>query len=280
VADVHEVRSGRRLDLADDLEVATTAHRTRLRLGAGVGLLVLALPGLLALAVGRSRPAAAASSPAAPVERTAAARRPLPPDSPAPAVEPTASSDPLSVAVLVNRTHPLPAGWVPPDLVEPDVPFDFAGHDPKRLMRREAAGALGSLFSAARADGLPLVGVSAYRSETRQRDLFAQYRRRDGAATAETYSAPPGTSEHQTGLAIDVTGADGRCPASECFGLRPEAAWLAAHAAAYGFVVRYPAGKELVTGYRSEPWHLRYVGTELARSLAATGRVLEEAAAR
>jgi D-alanyl-D-alanine carboxypeptidase len=115
---------------------------------------------------------------------------------------------------------------------------------------------------------------------TRQRDLFAQYRRRDGAATAETYSAPPGTSEHQTGLAIDVTGADGRCPASECFGLRPEAAWLAAHAAAYGFVVRYPAGKELVTGYRSEPWHLRYVGTELARSLAATGRVLEEAAAR
>jgi D-alanyl-D-alanine carboxypeptidase len=147
-------------------------------------------------------------------------------------------------------------------------------------MRREAARALASLFGAARSDGLPLVGVSAYRSEARQRDLFAQYRRRDGADAAETYSAPPGTSEHQTGLAIDVTGADGRCAASACFGARPEAAWLAAHASTNGFVVRYPAGKELVTGYRSEPWHLRYVGVDLARRLAATGRALEEAASR
>lgn len=184
--------------------------------------------------------------------------------------------DPASLLVLVNKEHGLPDGWVPPDLVEPGVPFSFSGHDPKRLLRAEAADALEALFAAAARDGLPLEGVSGYRSEQRQRDVFDASVRDHGEAAALQTSARPGHSEHQTGLAMDVTSADGTCPAEDCFATTPEAAWLAAHAPEHGFVVRYPAGREGATGYAHEPWHLRYVGVAAARELAASGRVLED----
>ena len=84
-------------------------------------------------------------------------------------------------------------------------------------------------------------------------------------------SSRQGHSEHQTGLAVDVTGADGRCPASACFaGTRP-ARWLTTNASRFGFIVRYPAGAERVTGYAHEPWHLRYLGRRLAADVAASG---------
>jgi D-alanyl-D-alanine carboxypeptidase len=189
---------------------------------------------------------------------------------------PTVSFDPTSVQVLVNATHPLPPGYVPPDLVVPMVPFTFSGANQKRMMRQEAATALVGLFTAARADGVGLAGVSAYRSEARQRDLFGQYSHRNGVEAASQYSAAPGTSEHQTGLAIDVSGSDGRCQASPCFGSTAPARWLATNGARFGFIVRYPPGKEAITGYQYEPWHIRYVGVDLAQAITASGLTMEE----
>jgi zinc D-Ala-D-Ala carboxypeptidase len=185
-------------------------------------------------------------------------------------------ADPLSVTVLVNKRWRLPPGWEPPDLVEPAVAFTFAGDDSKRLLREPAARALESLFAAAAEAGTPLAAVSGYRSEQTQADLYGLAVSRRGEAQADAHNARPGHSEHQTGLAMDVTGADGTCAVEDCFGTTPEAAWLAEHAAEHGFIVRYPAGKEAVTGYAFEPWHLRYVGVDLARHLTTDGLALEE----
>jgi D-alanyl-D-alanine carboxypeptidase len=190
------------------------------------------------------------------------------------------STDPASVAVLVNKAHGLPPGWVPPDLTVPAIPFNFAGDDPKRELRVLAARAAESLFAAAAADGVPLLGVSGYRSEKTQGDLYGLAVSRHGRAVADRSTARPGHSEHQTGLALDVAGADGRCPAEACFAGTPAAAWLAAHAHEHGFIVRYTAAKEAVTGYEPEPWHLRYVGPEVARELTTKGLALEELASQ
>ena len=188
----------------------------------------------------------------------------------------TVVADPASITVLVNDWWRLPAGWMPLDLVEPAVTFTFTGSDPKRLLRQDAARALESLFAAAEADGTPLAAVSGFRSEAVQADLFDLAVARFGQVEAERRSAHPGHSEHQTGLAIDVTGVDGRCPAEACFAGTPAARWLEAHAADHGFIVRYPAGSEATTGYGHEPWHLRYVGVDVARRLTTAGIVLEE----
>jgi D-alanyl-D-alanine carboxypeptidase len=190
--------------------------------------------------------------------------------------EPTVVTDPLALTVLVNKHWRLPPGWVPPDLAEPDVPFTFSGPDPKRLLRQPAAAALESLFEAAARAGTPLAAVSGYRSEQIQADLYELSVSEQGAAQADLHSARPGHSEHQTGLAMDVTSADGTCAVQDCFGTTAEARWLAAHAAEHGFVVRYPAGKDAVTGYAYEPWHLRFVGVDVATQLAERGLVLEE----
>jgi D-alanyl-D-alanine carboxypeptidase len=170
----------------------------------------------------------------------------------------------------------LPVGFKPRNLVVPKVGFIFSGFDEKRQLRQIAAGPLQQLFRAAAGAGVPLAGVSGYRSEATQRSLFESYVAEMGLAAASRVSAPPGHSEHETGLAIDVTGADGACPASSCFAGTPEARWLAAHAARYGFVIRYPANGEASTGYSYEPWHLRYLGGPLARRLIASHLTYEE----
>ena len=116
------------------------------------------------------------------------------------------------------------------------------------MMRAEAAEALQKMFAAAKTLNLHLAGVSAYRSYQTQQSLFDNYVNTDGLEKAKTYSALPGTSEHETGLAIDVTTADGACAAKDCFGDTEEAKWLAAHGHEYGFIIRYPKGKERITG--------------------------------
>ena len=193
-----------------------------------------------------------------------------------PPTQPTVVADPLALTVLVNKVWRLPPGWEPPDLAEPAVPFTFEDADPKRLLRAPAAQALERLFAAADDAGHPLAAVSGYRSEATQAELFDAAVEQHGPLEAERRQARPGHSEHQTGLAMDVTGADGACPADPCFGDTPEAAWLVGHAAEHGFVIRYPAGGEGRTGYWYEPWHLRYVGVEVAEELTAGGLVLEE----
>lgn len=185
-------------------------------------------------------------------------------------------AEPASMAVLVNKQRKLPENYTPTDLVFPNVPYLLPKKSEKRKLRKEAAAALEALFAAAKADGVSLAGVSAYRSHTYQKALFNHYVQKDGVEKARTYSAVPGTSEHETGLAIDVSGIDGKCAATSCFADTKEAKWLAEHAQEYGFIIRYPEGKEAITGYMYEPWHLRYVGTEIAKEIKAQGITLEE----
>ncbi|MFD0960645.1 M15 family metallopeptidase [Paenibacillus chungangensis] len=185
-------------------------------------------------------------------------------------------AEPDSVIALVNPHNKLPEDYNPDDLVYPEVKFIFSEKLEKRKLRKEAAKALEEMFEAAEKDGIYLAGVSGYRSHATQKALFDRYVKRDGYEKARTYSALPGTSEHETGLAIDVSGSDGKCAAADCFGETEESDWLQEHCAEYGFIVRYPEGKDDITGYQYEPWHLRYVGKELAKKLTVEGSTLEE----
>ena len=185
-------------------------------------------------------------------------------------------ANPESISVLVNSLHKLPESYSPSDLIYADIPFIFKEKTEKRKMRVEAAGAIKELFTDAKAQGISLLGVSAYRSHATQTALFQSYVSKDGYEEAKTYSALPGTSEHETGLAIDVTGGDGKCPAEDCFGGTKESLWLEENAADYGFIIRYPKGKKAITGYQYEPWHLRYVGKSIALKIMNKGITLEE----
>ncbi|MDO8212966.1 M15 family metallopeptidase [Conexibacter sp. CPCC 206217] len=179
-------------------------------------------------------------------------------------------------AVLVDKRRALPARYVPRDLVVPRVTFLAGVPEEGRMLRRRPARALERLFAAARRDKVPLAAVSGFRSYGSQQALFSGYASERGTENASHVSARAGHSEHQTGLAVDVSGANGRCAAESCFaGTRP-ARWLAAHVARYGFVVRYPRGREQTTGYEYEPWHLRYVGPALAATATRTDRTLDE----
>jgi zinc D-Ala-D-Ala carboxypeptidase len=185
-------------------------------------------------------------------------------------------ANPASIQVLVNKQNMLPENYNPTDLVYTNIPFVFKEQSEKRMMRSEAAAAINTLFTEANKQGISLLGVSAYRSHATQVSLFSYYVNRDGYEKARTYSALPGTSEHETGLSIDVTGGDGKCAAMDCFGATNEAAWLQAHGAEYGFIIRFPQGKEAITGYQYEPWHLRYVGKAIALDIMSKGITLEE----
>jgi D-alanyl-D-alanine carboxypeptidase len=183
---------------------------------------------------------------------------------------------PESIPVLVNKQNKLPDRYNPRDLIYTKIPFVTTAKSEKRKMRKEAAAAIEKLFTAAKQQDVNLLGVSAYRSHATQTTLFNYYVKRDGFKKARTYSALPGTSEHETGLAIDVTGGNGKCLAQDCFGGTKEANWLQAHVANYGFIIRYPKGKASITGYKYEPWHLRYVGKAIAKEIMDRGITLEE----
>ena len=127
------------------------------------------------------------------------------------------------------------------------------------------------LIAAMQEAGFPISDhYSGFRSYETQTQLYQDYVNKDGKAEADRYSARPGYSEHQTGLAFDLIGTDGDLVTEE-----KAAQWLLDHAADYGFVVRYLKGKEKETGYMAEEWHLRYVGKE-AKDIAASGLSLEE----
>lgn len=185
--------------------------------------------------------------------------------------------EPGSIWWVVNKTRPLPSGYVPDDLVVPDVRLRLAASNEQMQASNTIVPALKEMFAAANADGVMLVFGSGYRSETLQRQFYNSYVAQDGQAAADRLSARPGTSEHQTGLTFDATSLSGTCHLETCFESTPEGAWLLEHAHAYGFIIRYPEGKEHITGYSYEPWHLRYVGVELATEMKDTGiQTLEE----
>ncbi|MDT0125192.1 M15 family metallopeptidase [Paenibacillus sp. RRE4] len=181
-----------------------------------------------------------------------------------------------AMTVIVNKQRSLPEGYEPSDLVEPDVPFSFEGPHEKRHMRKEAAEALEKLFAGAKADGIELRAVSGYRSYKRQVSIYNNNVKTKGEEYASRVSAVPGRSEHQTGLAIDVSSPSVGNVLEEVFGSSKEGKWLDEHAAEYGFIIRYPKGQESKTGYVYEPWHIRYVGADIAPDVVKSGLTLED----
>lgn len=179
-----------------------------------------------------------------------------------------------SILVLVNKQHNLSSYYAPTDLVKVDIPFGSNMTDEEKTMRREAALSLSRMFKAAASEGIKLCGVSGYRSYRLQKRLYNEKLRTMGKDYVDEYVAMPGESEHQTGLAMDVGSliSTGNCD----FGSTREGKWLKRNAQNYGFILRYPQGREDVTGYSYEPWHVRYVGIKAAKKIKTENLVLEE----
>ena len=175
----------------------------------------------------------------------------------------------FSYEMLVNREHRLDSDFLPRSLVYPSIPFDAPAKASKRLLESRAAQAAEKLFSHAFDAGLHLAGVSGYRPYSRQLELYEH-------ASDTRYVAPPGASEHQTGLALDVSCAEIHFDLTDDFAYTAEGLWLAKNAHLHGFILRYPREKEKITGYAWEPWHIRYVTKSLAFYLTLTGMTLEE----
>lgn len=154
--------------------------------------------------------------------------------------------------LIVNKSYPLPVNYNPGGLTA------------------QTQTAFNNMRNAAAKDGISLWVASGFRSYYTQQYLYNNYVARDGKAAADRYSARPGYSEHQTGLAIDVNGS------SSYFDGSREAKWLEQHCADYGFIIRYPRNKEYITGYMYESWHVRYVGKDLAKTLTKNGETIEE----
>lgn len=168
------------------------------------------------------------------------------------AIETSAGLTYVDGVLIANKTYSLPESYNPGGLL-PECEEAFA------VMKRDAA-----------AKGLNIYVSSGFRSFASQKSIYNRYVSRDGRALADTYSARPGHSEHQTGLAIDLN------TITQSFGKTKEGRWVAEHCHEYGFILRYPEGKSHITGYCFEPWHLRYVGVETATKIAQSGLCLEE----
>ncbi|MGP5383102.1 M15 family metallopeptidase [Glutamicibacter arilaitensis] len=187
-----------------------------------------------------------------------------------PAVQSAQLSKASSPLALINPTTKLsPEDYVPAKLV------NVAGTS--LTLRPEAAEAVEAFIADARVAGHQIKLLSAYRSYQRQAVLFNKYQAQYGTAYAERISARPGTSEHQLGLAADLGYTNSRAELKAEFGQTPAGLWIAEHATEYGLIIRYPQGKEEITGYKYEPWHVRYVGTEHAQAMQDSGaETLEE----
>ncbi|CRZ35605.1 D-alanyl-D-alanine carboxypeptidase [Herbinix hemicellulosilytica] len=184
--------------------------------------------------------------------------------------------DPNSITVFVNKEYNLPKDFIPKNLVTPNIPFDITGYNERKLLRKEAAKAIEKLFAAALKEGYTLYGISGYRSYNRQKEIFLNNLIRKGKTHTLKYSAAPGTSEHQTGLAMDVSSKSVNLKLVTAFANSPEGKWLAEHAHEFGFIIRYPKDREEITGYAYEPWHIRYVGKQLATYLYTNNLTLDE----
>lgn len=183
--------------------------------------------------------------------------------------------DPASLWVIVNKQRSLPASYVPAGLRQPNIRVRASGSS-EMLLRDEAATAVEQITKAAAGQGINLMLVSGYRSYGLQQAVYGGNVAREGQAAADLTSARPGHSEHQTGLAADLGSTNRLCELQTCFGQTPEGRWLATHAHEYGFVLRYPEGKQSIVGYSYEPWHMRYVGPELAGEVFQSQQTLEE----
>lgn len=170
---------------------------------------------------------------------------------------------------LVNKYNYLREDFVPNNLVELEIPYAREGI----YLVKSARDKFYELVKKASEEGLTIRAISAYRGYTYQKRLYDKYVENDGIAKADTYSARPGFSDHQTGLVVDV---DNSINSFEGFTNTKEYQWMLANSYKYGFILRYPEGKEAITGYQFESWHYRFVGVKLAKKIKASNLTFDE----
>ncbi|MBR1376653.1 MAG: M15 family metallopeptidase [Bacilli bacterium] len=171
------------------------------------------------------------------------------------------------IAILVNKEYKLKKDYEPDDLVEIDKTYSIKG-----MARYEACNSFIIMAKDAEKKNLHIINESAYRSYNRQKYLFDKEYKEKGDKTLNSI-ALPGHSEHQTGLAFDL------CTnifSMYDFDKSDEFVWLSKNAHKYGFILRYPKGKENITGYKYEPWHYRYLGTNLATKVYKSNLTYDE----
>ncbi|MBD9098009.1 D-alanyl-D-alanine carboxypeptidase family protein [bacterium] len=171
--------------------------------------------------------------------------------------------------ILVNKYNYLREDYVPINLVKMGNPYSKEGI----YLVKEAKNNFYKLVDKAKEDGFTIRAISAYRGYTYQKRLYDKYVEVDGVNKADTYSARPGFSDHQTGLVVDV---DNTINSFENFTNTKEYQWMLDNSYKYGFILRYPKGKESITTYQFESWHYRYVGIELAKKIKASNLTFDE----
>ena len=172
---------------------------------------------------------------------------------------------------LVNIEHGLSKDYKPEGLTMPNIPFATGVDQEEKYVAGIIANPLKELFNAAKQEGIILLGNSGYRSYKSQKAVYTSRVKSDGKKLADAYVAKPGFSEHQTGLCIDITN-----KSSNFVKGTKEADWLAENCYRFGFIIRYPYGKQNITGIEYEPWHIRYVGKEAAKYIYDNRITLEE----
>ena len=177
--------------------------------------------------------------------------------------------NPDSLMVLVNKLNRLQSNYVPHDLEQ--ISLNYATNN--KFLRKEAKENFEKLSSDAKKIGYSIIAVSAYRDYDYQENLFNNYVKEKGENYALKCSAKAGHSEHQTGLSVDVMGSNNDY---DQFEKSKEFDWMKNNSYKYGFILRYPKGKEYITGFKYEPWHYRYVGKDVASIIYTEGITLEE----
>lgn len=179
---------------------------------------------------------------------------------------------------LVNKSHPFhDLHYRPVNLQVATVPSRTDKTNDERSIRADIMPEVEKMFADAKQAGFELQIGSGWRSYEQQNIYYSNYSRLYGQESADTFSAKPGFSEHQTGLVMDLATVDHVCYLEECFGETGAGQWLAKNSLEYGFILRYPRGKDGITDFIYEPWHFRYVGKDLAKALIESGLTLDEA---
>lgn len=197
-----------------------------------------------------------------------------------------------SYDILVNKENLLDDSYVPNDLVLLPIPFApdsltkpdansindsvLNGQLGKFFLRKKASDAVYCLFQRASENGIYLYGVSGYCSYKRQEEIYQSSMEKMGWEHTDEYTTIPGCSEHQTGLALDISVPSLHFELTKEFSKTKEAHWLFQYASLFGFIIRYPKDTEVITGFAYEPWHIRYVTKPLAFYLSKTRLTLEQ----
>lgn len=177
-------------------------------------------------------------------------------------------------AILVNKYHYLPSNYAPEDLVSIGWDYRLGGPNDYKYARKEVVDAFLDMWASAKAEGIYLLVDSAYREYEKQDSVYKEYENQKGTKYADSIAARPGYSEHQTGLSLDIYSKE--CTSASQFKDSKTYEWLMANAYKYGFILRYPKGKEKITGYNYESWHFRYLGVELATKVYKEGITFDE----